>query len=80
MRTKFKQWAVDYIDESINSLKIDDTDNILKFINEKPTFLEIGPGKGKFIMDLASKYPEFNFLVVELNRTVAGINKFIKNR
>ena len=73
MRTKFKQWAVDYIDESNNSLKIDDTQKILEFINEKPTYLEIGPGKGKFIMDLAKKYPDYNFLVVELNRTVAGI-------
>lgn len=73
MRTKFKQWAVDYIDESVSSLKIDDTQKILEFINEKPTYLEIGPGKGKFIMDLAKKYPDYNFLVVELNRTVAGI-------
>lgn len=73
MRTKFKQWAVDYIDESANSLKISDTDKILEFIKEKPTYLEIGPGKGKFIMDLAKKFPDYNFLVVELNRTVAGI-------
>lgn len=73
MRTKYKQWAVDYLKEGKNILSLENKEDILSFINEKETFLEIGPGKGQFILGLASRYPEINFLVVELNATVAGI-------
>jgi len=75
MRTKFKQWAVDYLKVSKNTFSLENEthEGILTFIKEKPTFLEIGPGKGKFIMNIAKKYPQFNYLIVEINPTVAGI-------
>ncbi len=73
MRTKFKKWAVDYLKESKNIFTLDDKDLIIEYLKLKPTYLEIGPGKGKFIIDLAKKYPDFNYLVVEINQTVAGI-------
>lgn len=73
MRTKYKQRAVDYLKEGKNILSLEDKDKILSFINEKETFIEIGPGKGKFILGLASRHPEYNFLVIELNSTVSGI-------
>lgn len=73
MRTKYKQWAVDYLKEGKNILSLENKEDILSFINEKQTFLEIGPGKGQFILGLAARYKEYNFLVVELNATVAGI-------
>lgn len=72
MRTKFKKWAVDYLNESKNIFNINDED-LLKYITSKKTYLEIGPGKGKFIIELASKNPDVNFLVVEINQTIAGI-------
>ena len=58
MRTKFKKWAVDYLDESFtNQIKLDDfnKEDFLKFVGKSPLFLEIGPGKGQFITSLASK-------------------------
>ncbi len=73
MRTKFKKWAVDYLNESQNIFDIEEKDKIIEYLKLKPTFLEIGPGKGKFIIDLAKKFPEYNYLVVEINQTVAGI-------
>ena len=72
MRTKFKKWAVDYLNESKNIFNINDED-LLKYITSKKTYLEIGPGKGKFIIELASKNHDVNFLVVEINQTIAGI-------
>lgn len=73
MRTKFKQWAVDYLNESPNIFKLEDIDSIKAFLNEKACFLEIGPGKGKFILGMAEKFPNYNFLVVEISPTIAGI-------
>ena len=73
MRTKFKQWAVDYLNESRNIFKLEDIDSIKAFLNEKACFLEIGPGKGKFILGMAEKFPNYNFLVVEISPTIAGI-------
>lgn len=72
MRTKFKKWAVDYLKESKNIFDIND-EGLIEYITSKKTYLEIGPGKGKFIIDLASKNPDVNFLVVEINQTIAGI-------
>ncbi|HKL73160.1 MAG TPA: tRNA (guanosine(46)-N7)-methyltransferase TrmB [Candidatus Onthovivens sp.] len=75
MRVTYKAWAVEYLKESnLNQLKIEEAnEDINNFIREKDTFLEIGPGKGKFIISLATKFPDYNFLVVELNATISGI-------
>lgn len=78
MRTKFKPWAVEYLKTNTkNELFISegekDIKDILSFINEKDTYLEIGPGKGNFIISLASRYPNYNFLVIELDKTISGI-------
>ncbi|MBO7600878.1 MAG: tRNA (guanosine(46)-N7)-methyltransferase TrmB [Lachnospiraceae bacterium] len=35
------------------------------FGNEKPLFIEIGMGKGRFIMDMAKAYPDINFVGIE---------------
>ena len=35
------------------------------FGNEKPIYIEIGMGKGKFIIENAMKYPEINFIGIE---------------
>ena len=35
------------------------------FGNEKPLFIEIGMGKGRFIMDMAKTYPDINFVGIE---------------
>jgi tRNA (guanine-N7-)-methyltransferase len=76
MRTKFKQWAVDYIKNEQNnqySLGNFDLESFKNYINDKKTFIEIGPGKGQFILTLAAKFPDFNFIVCEINETISGI-------
>lgn len=76
MRVKYKQWAVDYIDEHKENqfdLFNEDKERLSSFINEKKTFIEIGPGKGEFILNMARKFQEFNFIVIELNKTISGI-------
>ena len=35
------------------------------FGNDKPIHLEVGMGKGKFIIDMALKYPNINFIGIE---------------
>ena len=72
MRTKYRQWAVDYLDEHpevvFEQLDFDD-----KFFKEKPLRMEIGSGKGDFIVAIAKKNPDINYLAIEKVRTVAGI-------
>lgn len=40
------------------------------FGNKNPLHLEIGCGKGQFACAAAARYPELNFLAVEINRNV----------
>ena len=40
------------------------------FSNENPIFIEIGMGKGKFIIENAIKYPDRNFIGIERYSTV----------
>lgn len=75
MRVKYNQKSIDYLNENYkNQLRLEDFSikNDIFFNSNKPLFLEIGPGKGKFIIDLASKNPDKNFIVVEINKTIAG--------
>ena len=72
MRVKYKQWAVDYLDEhpEVALEKVDVSD---VFFLTPDMRLEIGSGKGEFIIQMAKKYPNVHFLAVEVVRTVAGI-------
>lgn len=40
------------------------------FGNDNPVRLEIGCGKGQFAMEIATRYPEINFIAVEISRNV----------
>ena len=35
------------------------------FGNQNPIYIEIGMGKGKFILEMAQKYPDINFIGIE---------------
>ena len=72
MRTKYKQWAVDYVDQhpEIALAKFDIND---KFFHEKPVIFEVGSGKGDFIAAISLAHPEYNYLGIERVKTVAGI-------
>ena len=69
MRTKFKPWAKPYIDEHLEySLTDEEISSLDDF------YLEIGSGKGDFIVKMSEKFPERFFLGVEKNVTCAGIS------
>ena len=44
-----------------------------EFDNNNPIHLEIGMGKGKFILEMALKYPNINFIGVEKYSSVASV-------
>ena len=44
-----------------------------EFKDDKPIDLEIGMGKGKFILEMALKYPQYNFVGVEKYSSVASV-------
>ena len=76
MRTHFKAWAEPFINEhpdySLTDEEISELDNFQ---------LEIGSGKGEFLVQMAKKFPNELFLGVEKNVTCAGISmkKLVEN-
>ena len=77
MRSRYKPWAIEYLktntkNEFFLNDEVIEEDKIISFIKEKDTYLEIGPGRGQFILSMAVKFPEFNFLVIELDKSIAG--------
>ena len=72
MRTKFKQWAVDYLVEH-PELVLEKVDFNDEFFTGKKIALEIGSGKGDFIVNIAKKNPDTNYLAIEKVKTVAGM-------
>ena len=77
MRSRYKPWAIEYLktntkNEFFLNDDIVEEEKILSFIKEKDTYLEIGPGRGQFILSIASKFPNYNFLVIELDKSIAG--------
>ena len=43
------------------------------FNNANPCQLEIGCGKGQFVCEMAKRYPEVNFIAVEVDRSVISM-------
>ena len=68
MRTKFKPWAEPYINEHKEVMF--DLEQLSSFT--KPFYLEIGSGKGQFLVDMAKKFPDLFFIGVERNVTCSG--------
>ena len=68
MRTKYKAWAKPFIDEHPEVMF--EKEQLLSF--NKPYYLEIGSGKGQFLVDMAKKFPDKFFVGVERNVTCAG--------
>lgn len=48
------------------------------FGNQNPIYIEIGMGKGKFILEMAQKYPDINFIGIERYSSVllGAVEKF----
>ena len=68
LRTKYKPWAKPYIDEHVEVMFTQE--QLLSF--DKPYYLEIGSGKGQFLVDMAKKFPDKFFIGIERNVTCCG--------
>lgn len=68
MRTKYKAWTKPFLIEH-QEVQID----ISSLANlDKPYYLEIGSGKGQFLLKMAKNNPDKLFIGVERNQTCAG--------
>ena len=76
MRTKYKPWAKPYLEEHTEVMCPFD-----KLNDYKDYYLEIGSGKGQFLLEMAQKYPDLTFIGVEMNVTCAGFTakKLVEN-
>ncbi len=72
MRGRFKKWASPYLEEhkEVVLKGIDPNDS---FFKNDDIRLEIGSGKGDFVIGMAVKNPNVNFLAVERETSIAGI-------
>ena len=78
MRTKYKPWTKPYIEEH-KEVQID----IPSLVNfSRPYYLEIGSGKGQFLLNMAINNPDKFFIGVERNLTCAGFTakKLVDNK
>lgn len=87
MRVRFNKDANNILNSSNIYLNEEDAKkNIGKwkktFENENDIYLEIGIGKGDFIVGMAKKYPNINFIGIEKSETILAIalNKIITER
>lgn len=61
-----------YKDEVINNCEFLITDEI-DFNNDKPLHIEVGMGKGNFILNMALNNPNINFIGIEKYSSVASV-------
>ncbi len=77
MRLRNKPWAKPLIDSNLELIVTKPAEYRGKwetrFEKKAPLFVEIGMGKGGFIMELASRHPENNYIGIEIQTTIAAI-------
>ncbi len=88
MRMKNKKWSIPFLNEhkEIVLYEVSYDNELLKdFINHQPLYLEIGTGKGDFILNMAINNPNTHFIGIEKSITCLAItakkivNEDIKN-
>lgn len=68
MRTRYKAWAKPFLDEHPEiSVSLEEIPSLKDF------YLEIGSGKGEFLIKMAEKFPDKFFVGIEKDVTCAGI-------
>lgn len=77
MRVKHKKWA-DPLIAAHPEMMVTAADQYKgkwesRFPKNQPLHLEVGMGKGQFIIGMAKAHPEINFIGLEIQRTVAAI-------
>lgn len=83
MRLRKKHWALPIIEEHPEIVLQYELDQMIPieeiFINAQPLCIEIGMGKGDFIIGLALKNPQLNFIGIEYEPNVLayGVKKYL---
>ena len=77
MRVKHKKWAVPLMEAHPEMLTMDPASFKgrwqERFAKPQPLQVEVGMGKGQFIIGMAKAHPEINFIGLEIESTVAAI-------
>ncbi|WP_040537442.1 tRNA (guanosine(46)-N7)-methyltransferase TrmB [Lentilactobacillus parafarraginis] len=83
MRVRNKPWADGYIKAHADYIVIDPQNWLGKwqsrFEKSQPLDVEVGTGKGQFIIEMAKAHPDINFIGVELQKSViaTALRKFM---
>lgn len=77
MRVRNKTWAEPLIEANRDRIVTKGADIKgqwqKRFERNQPINIEVGMGKGQFIINMAKKYPEQNFVGIEVQKSVAAI-------
>lgn len=76
MRLKHRPWGDEFLKEHQDLIKNRETindENFIEFLKNKSLCLEIGVGRGDFILNMAKNNPDINFLGVELSGMALAI-------
>ncbi|MCT3451705.1 tRNA (guanosine(46)-N7)-methyltransferase TrmB [Limosilactobacillus fermentum] len=77
MRVKHKKWAVPLMESHPEMMTMDPASFKgrwqERFAKPQPLQVEVGMGKGQFIIGMAKAHPEINFIGLEIESTVAAI-------
>ncbi|MCQ2557123.1 MAG: tRNA (guanosine(46)-N7)-methyltransferase TrmB [Ligilactobacillus sp.] len=77
MRLKNKPWAKPLI-EANPQWVVTEPEKLKgkwqsRFEKDQPLYIEVGMGKGRFIVEMAKKYPDRNFIGLEMQTVATGI-------
>ncbi|WP_112181676.1 tRNA (guanosine(46)-N7)-methyltransferase TrmB [Paraliobacillus zengyii] len=74
MRARYKPWALDFLKENEKFVKLNPSEWKNKwetvFQNNHPLHLEIGTGKGQFLMGMAKQFSNTNFIGIEVVESI----------
>lgn len=77
MRVKHKKWAASLMEAHPELITLDPASFKgrwqERFEKSQPLQIEVGMGKGQFIIGMAKAHPEINFIGLEIEQTVAAI-------
>jgi len=77
MRVRNKPWAKDYLAEH-DELMVTTPEDLKgnwqsRFPQNQPLSIEIGTGKGQFIVEMARQHPDRNFIGIEIQMSVIAV-------
>lgn len=79
MRLRKKMWAGPWIDDHADLVVTQKRATDMKgkwadlFAKEQPIHIEVGTGKGQFIVGMAKKYPHINFIGMEIQESAVAV-------